>query len=127
MRRHRTLVISSASVLIFGLAGLTGFAAVLAGKNRELDQKNIELAGKYRELDVRNLELGSKNGELDAQNLELDRQRQRAERRETLAIDAVSKFRDAVESNPELKNRRAGCVAEGLAQGATHVFWQASR
>jgi serine/threonine-protein kinase len=91
MRRHRTLVTSTAAVLIFSLAGLAGFATVLAGKNRQLDDKNLELAGKNRELDAR--------------NLELDRQRQRAERRETLAIDAVRKFRDAVEANPELKNR----------------------
>ncbi len=106
MRRHRTLVTSSVSVLIFGLAGLAGFATVLAGKNGELDAKNIELAGKNRELDARNVELAGKNGELDAKNLELEKQRQLAERRETLAIDAVRKFRDAVESNPELKNRR---------------------
>ena len=56
---------------VFGLAGLAGFAAVLAGKNRELDH-----------------------------------QRLRAEEREALAIDAVKKFRDAVQDNPELKNRR---------------------
>jgi serine/threonine-protein kinase len=84
MRRHRTLVTSTAAVLIFGLAGLASFATVLAGKNRELDAKNGELAGK---------------------NQELDRQRQRAEEREALAIDAVTKFRDAVQANAELKNR----------------------
>jgi len=70
MRRHRTLVTSTAAVLIFSVIGLAGFAAVLAGKNRELD-----------------------------------RQRQRAEEREGLAIDAVQNFRDAVTANPELKNR----------------------
>ena len=58
MRRHRTLVTSTAAVLVFGLVGLAGFATVLAGKNRELDAKNVELAAK---------------------NQELDRQRQRAE------------------------------------------------
>ncbi len=60
MRRHRTLVISTVAVLLFGLIGLAGFATVLAGKNRELDAKNLELANK---------------------NQELDRQRQRAEER----------------------------------------------
>ena len=84
MRRHRTLVTSAVAVLAFGLAVLAGFATVLAGKNRELDVKNTELAGK---------------------NEELDRQRQRAERREAMAIEAVKKFRDAVQSNAELKNR----------------------
>jgi len=37
-------------------------------------------------------------------NLELEQQRQRALAREALAIDAVKKFRDAVQDNPELKN-----------------------
>ena len=37
MRRHRTLMTTSAAVLILGLVGTGGFAAVLAGKNRELD------------------------------------------------------------------------------------------
>ena len=36
-RRNRTLVVSSVAVLLFGLAGLAGFATVLAAKNRELD------------------------------------------------------------------------------------------
>ena len=71
MRRHRTLVTSAAAVLIFSLAGLMGFTAVLAGKNRELAQERL-----------------------------------RAEEREALAIDAVRKFRDAVQATPELKNRR---------------------
>jgi tetratricopeptide (TPR) repeat protein len=70
IRRHRTLVTSTAAVLVLGAFGLAGFTTVLAGKNRELE-----------------------------------RQRQRAEAREALAIDAVKKFRDAVTANPELKNR----------------------
>jgi hypothetical protein len=39
-------------------------------------------------------------------NRELAQQRLRAEEREALAIDAVRKFGDAVQANPELKNRR---------------------
>jgi tetratricopeptide (TPR) repeat protein len=42
---------------------------------------------------------------LAGKNQELDRQWHRAEQRETLAIDSVKKFRDAVTANPELKNR----------------------
>jgi len=38
-------------------------------------------------------------------NQQLDQQRQRAEQRENLALEAVRKFRDAVQTNPELKNR----------------------
>jgi len=56
MRRHRTLVTASAAVLLFGMAGLAGFATVVAGKNRELDAKNLELVGKNRELDAKNAE-----------------------------------------------------------------------
>jgi serine/threonine-protein kinase len=83
-RRHRTLVISSAAVLFIALVGLGAFSLVLSSKNRQLDAKNLELAGT---------------------NQELDQQRQRAEQREALAIDAVKKFRDAVQTNVELKNR----------------------
>jgi serine/threonine-protein kinase len=76
VRRHRTLVASSAAALVVGLAVLAGFAAVLADKNRELNARNRALA----------------------------QQRKRAEEREMLAIDAVKKFHDAVENNPELKD-----------------------
>ena len=43
---------------------------------------------------------------LAGKNRELAQQRLRAEEREALAIDAMRKFRDAVQANPELKNRR---------------------
>ncbi len=39
MRRHRTLVTSSAAVLVVAVVGLGGFAAVVAGKNQELDRQ----------------------------------------------------------------------------------------
>jgi serine/threonine-protein kinase len=42
---------------------------------------------------------------LAGKNRELDQQRRRAESREALAIEAVQKFRDAVQTNPELKRR----------------------
>jgi serine/threonine-protein kinase len=42
---------------------------------------------------------------LAAKNRELDRERRRAEHREALAIEAVRKFRDAVQSDGELKRR----------------------
>jgi serine/threonine protein kinase len=38
-RRHRTLVTTTAAVLAVSLAGLAGFAIVLAGKNRDLSQQ----------------------------------------------------------------------------------------
>ncbi|MGO9469647.1 MAG: tetratricopeptide repeat protein [Isosphaeraceae bacterium] len=43
MRRHRTLVTSTAAVLIFGVVGLAGFATILAEKNRDLDGRNKDL------------------------------------------------------------------------------------
>jgi len=43
MRRHRTLVTSTAAVLVFGLLGLAGFATILAEKNRDLDGRNNDL------------------------------------------------------------------------------------
>ena len=91
MRRHRTLVTSTAAVLILSVGGLAGFIMVLAGKNREM-------ADRSQALDAKNTQLLTKN-------LEVDRQRQRAEERERLAIDAVKKFHDAVQANAELKNR----------------------
>jgi serine/threonine protein kinase/lipopolysaccharide biosynthesis regulator YciM len=39
MRRHRTLVAGLMTVLVLGSAGLAGFSAILAGKNRELDRQ----------------------------------------------------------------------------------------
>ena len=84
LRRRRTLMTSTAAVLVFSVIGLAGFTTLVAGKNRDPDAKNLELAGK---------------------NQELDRQRLRAEAPESLAIDAVKKFRDAVQGNAELKNR----------------------
>ena len=67
MRRHRTLVTSVAAVLVFGLIGLSGFATVLAGKNRELDAKNAALQDRNRQLDEKNVELVNKNEALDRQ------------------------------------------------------------
>jgi eukaryotic-like serine/threonine-protein kinase len=55
-RRHRTLTVSSAAVVIFGLAGLAGFAVVLASKNLELDAINSELIQKNRKLDAKDVE-----------------------------------------------------------------------
>ena len=91
LRRRRTLVTSTAAVLILSVVGLAAFTMVLASKN-------TELADRGHALDLKNSELLGKNDELD-------RQRLRAEDRERLAIDAVKKFRDAVAANAELKNR----------------------
>jgi len=71
VRRHRTLVTTSAAVILVAFVGLGGFSVLLTAKNRELD-----------------------------------RQIQRAEKREQLAIDAVKKFRDVVVNNRELKERK---------------------
>src|SRR5262249_30090794 len=43
LRRHRTLVTTAVAVLVLGVAGLAGFAAVVTEKNRELDSRNQQL------------------------------------------------------------------------------------
>ncbi len=52
LRRRRTLVISTAAVLVLSVLGLAGFATVLAGKNAELVANNREL-GRQRQLALR--------------------------------------------------------------------------
>jgi eukaryotic-like serine/threonine-protein kinase len=56
MRRHRTLMVSSAAALFIGLASLAGFAVVLTNKNLELDAKNSELSSQNRKLDAKDAE-----------------------------------------------------------------------
>jgi serine/threonine-protein kinase len=87
-RRHRTLVTTAAASLLVGLAGLGAIASLLAIKNGQLDNKNIEL--------------GLLNARLVQSNRELDQQRERAETREAQAIEAVRRFRDAVTEEPAL-------------------------
>ena len=75
LRRHRTLVISTAAVLVFGVICLTGFASVLAGKNSELDARNRELDGQRKQaLEERNkaltAEQAAKDDETKAKNSE---------------------------------------------------------
>ncbi len=41
MRRRRTLVTSTAAVLVLSVVGLVGFTTVLAGKNRDLDRQRL--------------------------------------------------------------------------------------
>jgi serine/threonine-protein kinase len=90
MRRHRTLVTSAAAVLVLGVLGLAGFASVVAGKNRELQE-----------------------------------QRHRAIAREALAIDAVKKFRDAVQENRQLRDRRElGTLRAALLKEPVAFFRQ---
>jgi serine/threonine-protein kinase len=62
---------------------------------------------------------------LTGKNRELSRQRQRAEEREALAIDAVKKFRDSVQANPELKNRpELDSLRQTLLKGPLEFFRQ---
>jgi WD40 repeat protein/serine/threonine protein kinase len=50
MRRHRTLVTTTAAVVALGLVSLAAFATVVATKNRELDAKNLDLLDTNSEL-----------------------------------------------------------------------------
>jgi eukaryotic-like serine/threonine-protein kinase len=76
-RRRRTLVTAAAATLVMAAVGLGGVSVVQTKARHDLAAKNIAL----------------------------DQQRRRAEAREQLAIDAVKKFRDAVQANPDLKRR----------------------
>ncbi len=98
MRRHRTLTAAVAAAMLMTLAALgilyrreAAYSAGLARINHSLDQANGRLGEANRSLDIR--------------NREFDRERKRAEEREALAIDAMTKFRDAVANNPALKTR----------------------
>jgi serine/threonine-protein kinase len=76
LMRHRTSVSTAAAAVLVALMGLTVVAAVQRQSNR-----NPNLA-----------------------NQALTIQRERTEQRETQAIDAVKRFRDAITAEPELKN-----------------------
>jgi serine/threonine protein kinase len=98
MRRHRTTTTAASAVVMVTLIAL-GIAY------RRESVYSQHLAGINHSLDDANEKLTHANSTLASSNRELDLQRARAEERELLAIDAVTKFRDAVAGNPELKNR----------------------
>jgi serine/threonine protein kinase len=86
-RRHRTLVVSSAAVLAFVLAGLAGFSLVLADKNRELDSRN-------RELDRRRVEaVEQRNRALNAEQAARDEEAKarKSESESKLVLDFFEK------------------------------------
>ena len=100
LTRHRTSVTGVAAAGIVALLGLGVLSAVQTKARNDLGRKNVELA-------EANTRVTITNGELTAANEALDFQRLRAESREQQAIDAVKRFRDAVASEPELKNTPA--------------------
>ena len=93
MRRNRTLVASTAAVLVAGLISLAAFSTMVAGKNHELDAKNQQLMVKNRELDDR--------------NQELDRQRQAAEDQRHRALKA-EQHRGRGDEDQEIRSRDQG-------------------
>ena len=82
-KRKPAVASLAAAVVLAALGGTTAVIAVQKNANRLLEKKNDEL---------------------QATNAKLDEQRKRALDRETQAIDAVKKFRDAVAKEPMLKN-----------------------
>ena len=82
-RRHRTAVTATVAALAVATVGLGAVSAV--------------------QTKARN-DLAGKNGDLRNANASLEVQRRRAEDRESQAIEAVKRFRDAVADEPELKN-----------------------
>jgi serine/threonine protein kinase/Flp pilus assembly protein TadD len=97
LTRHRTGVTAAAAALLVGLVGLGSVAAVQTRARNDLDRTNGELT-------AANTRVTEANADLTQANIDLDLERRRAEANETEAISAVKKFRDAVATNPELKN-----------------------
>jgi serine/threonine protein kinase len=100
MRRHHTLTTAAAAAMFMCLAALAAlyqqtaaYSASLALINHSLDEANGRLVQANKELEVR--------------NKELDHERNRAEEREGLAIDAVKRFRNVVVEEPVLKSNPA--------------------
>ncbi len=82
-KRKPAVASLAAAVLLAAVGGTAAVAIVQTNANRLLEKKNDEL---------------------QASNAKLDEQRKRAIDRETQAIDAVKKFRDAVAKEPMLRN-----------------------
>jgi tetratricopeptide (TPR) repeat protein len=95
-RRPAVATLSAAVVL----ALIVGTVAVIIVQTRA----NGLLEGQKNDLIVANSKIEQVNSELRGANILLDRQRLRAEDREAQAINAVKRFRDAIASEPELKN-----------------------
>ncbi len=89
-KRKPAVAALTAAVFLAIVLGTAAVIAVQTSANRLLAKKNLDLR---------------------ASNTNLYEQRARAENRETQAIDAVKRFRDAVADEPELKNSPA---LEGL-------------
>jgi serine/threonine-protein kinase len=123
--RHRTPAVGLAATLICSLVALTGFAAIVTRKNLELDRKNVQLVDKNLLMDAKNRELELANRELDQKNRELEEERGRASYNEGLAIDAVKRFRDTVQSNSELKSHaELGALRKSLLKEPLEFFRQ---
>jgi serine/threonine-protein kinase len=83
VRKHQTLVTSTAAVLF-----MAACAAGLVAGQRSVHARDIE----------------RKNADLAQANRSLDNERTKAEEREQLAVHAVERFRDAVIEESQLKN-----------------------
>jgi serine/threonine-protein kinase len=84
-RKHRTLATTAGALLVAGLIGATGFAAVMGAKNRELDRKNDAL-------DRANAELVARNRDLQAANEATRQAEQLADRRLDSAMAAIKDY-----------------------------------
>ena len=96
-RRHRTLVSTAAASLVMALVGLGGMAVIQTKARNDLAVKNTAL-------NRANSEVTKANIELVATNSALDRERIRAESRESQAIEGVERFSASIENEPALKN-----------------------
>jgi serine/threonine-protein kinase len=86
VRKHQTLVTSAAAVLFVAACAAGLVAAQRSAHARDIEGKNFDLAQANSALDI---------------------ERKKAVERETLAVNAVKRFRDAVIEEPELKKSAA--------------------
>jgi serine/threonine-protein kinase len=83
-RKHQTLVTNAAAVLFMAACAAGVVAAQRSAHARDIERKNFDLS---------------------TANSALDIERNKAEEREKLAVDAVKRFRDVVIEEQQLKNK----------------------
>jgi len=114
--RHRTLTVSTFVALLAAVLGLGAISAVQLQASKQLEQKNNLLIEQQKATDIQREEAVTQRKAANAQRVI-------AEQRETLAIDAVKQFRDAVAKNAALKNSPAlASLRAGLLQKPQAFF-----
>jgi serine/threonine protein kinase/Flp pilus assembly protein TadD len=104
MRRHKSATLSAAAALLaISVAATSAFLVVrsaLASERKALAASTKALAAEQTALTAERTALAAQKMATEA----AERDRKRAEQRESMAVDAIKKFEKAVVDNPLLKN-----------------------